>query len=351
MKERIVIICVGYLLDRIIGDPCSLWHPVQGIGKLIEWIEKILWKVFRLSNEKEADKIKKRIAGGFLVILVLGITMGTTVGLLYLVGRFSPQLRLAWECIICYQMIAMKSLKTESMKVYDALMGENPNSRKRGREDVTCDFHKSTDWEKLQAGRKAVSLIVGRDTGNLSEEEVVKATVETIAENTSDGVIAPMFYMCIFGPLGGLFYKVVNTLDSMVAYKNERYIYFGTLAAKMDDILNYVPSRVSALFMLVACSFTDFDGKNAWKIFKRDRYNHASPNSAQTEAVCAGALNIELGGPAYYFGELYEKPAIGDANRKVEAEDIVRANELLYATANVMVVIYIIIAMTIYLRF
>lgn len=327
MKEQIGVICIGYLLDRIIGDPHRLWHPVQGIGKLINWIEKLLWRLLGLSEENEEQKIKKRFAGGLLVFLVLGIVMGITVLLLYLSGIILPQLKFIWKCIICYQMLAVKSLKTESMKVYKALKKEG-----------------------IEAGRKAVSMIVGRDTDSLSQEGVIKATVETIAENTSDGVIAPLFYMCIFGPLGGLFYKTVNTMDSMIGYKNRRYIDFGRVAAKLDDILNYIPARLSALLMLAACSVTGGDKHQAWKIYKRDRYRHLSPNAGQTEAVCAGALNIELAGPACYFGEMYDKPSIGDGNRKVELDDIVRANELMTVSANIMFLIYVIVAMTIYLK-
>ncbi len=350
MKERIVIICIGYLLDRIIGDPHRLWHPVQGIGKLIQWMENGLFWLFSISDKREEDKIKKRIAGGLLVVLVLGMVMGTTIVFLLVLYRICPQLKFVWECIICYQMLAMKSLKSESMRVYDALTGRCVE--KNNMEEASSDDKKTVSSKEacLEAGRQAVSRIVGRDTCRLSEEGVIKATIETIAENTSDGVIAPLFYMCIFGPLGGVFYKAVNTMDSMIGYRNDRYLYFGTAAARLDDILNFMPSRISALLMIIACEITGLDGKNAWKIFKRDRYKHASPNSAQTESACAGALNIELGGPAYYFGELHDKLRIGDANREIKVEDIIRANNLLYASANVMFVLYVVISMTIYLK-
>lgn len=344
MKEHIVIICIGYLLDRILGDPHQLWHPVQGIGKLTEWIEGLLWKVFVLSEEKERDRWKKRIAGGLLVALVIGIVTGTTIGLLYLLDKFCPWLKFALECIICYQMLAMKSLKVESMKVYDALMGKAGKQKENREQEILVEE------ERLNNARQAVSMIVGRDTKHLTKEGIIKATVETVAENTSDGVVAPLFYMCIFGPIGGLVYKTVNTMDSMIGYKNDRYKYFGTVAARLDDIFNFIPSRLSALLMIMACSVTGQDRKNAWRIFKRDRHNHTSPNAAQTEAVCAGALNIELAGPAYYFGRLHEKPTIGDAKRQIEEEDIVRANTLMSTTANMMFVMYIMIAMAIYLK-
>lgn len=315
MPRHISILCIGFLLDLLFGDPHFLWHPVQGIGKLIEWTETGLFSLLHIQEEREADKRKKRFAGAVLVLVVLLLSVGITAVLLYLTGVFYPWLKLIIECIICYQMLAMKSLRVESMKVYDALKEEG-----------------------LENARYAVSMIVGRDTENLSQEGVIRAAVETVAENTSDGVIAPLFYMLLFGPLGGVFYKTVNTMDSMIAYKNDRYCYFGTVAARLDDIFNFLPARISALSMIVAAFFLGLDGKNAWYIFKRDRYNHKSPNSAQTEAVCAGALNVQLAGDAYYFGELTKKPTIGDANRSVEPEDIRRANQLLYGASILILV-------------
>lgn len=332
MKERIVVICIGFLLDRIFGDPHNIWHPVQGIGKLISLTERFLRKIFGLSMEREMDKGKKRIAGGILVVFVIAVVMGIVGGILFISGKYCPWLKYGIETILCYQMLALKSLKTESMKVYDCLTKEGTNQ------------------DKLERGRKAVAMIVGRDTEHLSQEQVVKATVETIAENTSDGVIAPLFYMCLFGPLGALFYKTVNTMDSMIAYKNDRYCYFGTVAAKLDDILNWIPARLSALFMLIACGVAGYDKENAWNIFKRDRYQHASPNSAQTESVCAGALGLRLAGPTAYFGVMYQKPYIGDAKRTAETEDIRRANHLLEITANLFFVFCIVILMIVYIK-
>ena len=231
-------------------------------------------------------------------------------GILYLAYHISFYLGLAVESFMCYQILATKSLKVESDRVYQEIQ--------------TGDIARA---------RKAVSMIVGRDTQNLTIEGVTKAAVETVAENTSDGVIAPLFYMVIGGALLGFGYKAVNTMDSMVGYKNEKYINFGRYAAKLDDIVNYIPARISAWLMIAAAYLDRFDGKNAKKIFLRDRYNHASPNSAQTEAVMAGALNVQLAGNAYYFGKLYEKPTIGDANREIEYEDIKHANTLLYISA------------------
>ena len=195
----------------------------------------------------------------------------------------------------------------------------------------------------LEEARKAVSMIVGRDTAALTEEGVTKAAVETVAENASDGVIAPMLYMAIGGAPLMFLYKGINTMDSMLGYKNDRYLYFGRCAAKLDDAANYLPSRISGGLMVLAAYFSGFDGWNAWKIFRRDNRNHASPNSAQTESVMAGALDVQLAGNAYYFGKLYEKPTIGDPIRLIEQEDIRRANRLLYATAITGVVLFLLI--------
>lgn len=310
MAERIIVLCIGFILDIIIGDPYWLWHPVRGIGKVIELSEKILIKVFSIKEGRENDTGKKIIAGGIMAIAVIFVSVAVPFVILYLAEKINTYLKIVVECIMCYEMLAMKSLKIESMKVYNALKGGS-----------------------VENARSAVSMIVGRDTKRLDEEGIIKAAVETVAENTSDGVIAPLIYMMLFGPLGGFFYKAVNTMDSMVGYKNDRYYYFGRVAAKLDDILNYIPSRISAIFMIIAAFILKMDYKNALYIFKRDRYNHASPNSAQTEAVCAGALSVQLAGDAYYFGKLYKKPTIGDYKRSVEAEDIKRVNYLLYGTS------------------
>lgn len=310
MERRIFILCVGCLLDLLFGDPHFLWHPVRGIGKVIELTEKGLRKLLKISPEPEADCAKKRAAGGLLVLVVLGVTLGVTAGVLVLAGLLHPYVRLGLECILCYQMLAMKSLKAESMKVYHAL--------------------KTGD---MQASRYAVSMIVGRDTETLDEAGVTRAAVETVAENTSDGVIAPLLYIMCFGVLGGVLYKAVNTMDSMVGYQNDKYRYLGTAAAKLDDVCNFLPARIAALFMILAAFLLGMDGKGSARIWKRDRYCHASPNSAQTESVCAGALRVRLAGDAWYFGVLHKKPFIGDDLRPVEPEDIRRANRLLYMTS------------------
>ena len=301
MAQSLAALCIGFILDFILGDPHSFWHPVQGIGSLITGTEKALRKVF--PDKKSA----LQIAGLFLVIFVVSISVLFAGLLLWIAERIHPALGFGLSCILCWQMLAAKSLKTESMKVYTAL-----------------------EKEGLETGRRAVSMIVGRDTKSLSEEGVIKAAVETVAENTSDGVTAPLFYMMLVGPLGGVFYKAINTMDSMIGYRNEKYRWLGTCAARLDDIANFIPARISALFMTAAAFVLGFDGKGAWKISRRDRHNHKSPNAAQTEAVMAGALQVQLAGDAWYFGELYKKPTIGDPIRPVRREDIRAACRLEY---------------------
>lgn len=297
--------CVtGGVLDLLFGDPVWLYHPVRLIGTLISRLET--W-ARRLCGERKNGLLA---AGIFLWTIVIVISVGVPWLILLLAGRIHPFLRFILESFWCYQLLAAKSLKTESMKVYQAL-----------------------EKQDLPEARKAVSMIVGRDTQRLDEIGVAKAAVETVAENTTDGVIAPLIFLFLGGAPLGFFYKAVNTMDSMLGYKEERYLYLGRCAAKMDDLINYIPARITALLMIAAAWMQHLDGKNAWHIYKRDKRKHASPNAAQTEAVCAGALQIQLAGDAYYFGELYHKEYIGDALRPVEAEDIVRGNRLMYGTA------------------
>ena len=307
-------ILAGFIMDLLIGDPHWIYHPVRLIGKLITFLEDMLRKTFPKTKDGE------RKSGFVLVVLVCGISVFTVWGLMKLAYYLNFWCGFLLEVIMCYQLFAVRSLKDESMKVYKELAKQD-----------------------LVASRKAVSMIVGRDTENLTIEGVTKATVETIAENTSDGTLAPMFYMFIGGPVLGWFYKAVNTMDSMVGYKNEKYLNFGRYAAKFDDVMNFIPARLCGWLMILASMFLKMDWKNAKKIFVRDRFNHASPNSAQTEAVMAGALRIQLAGDAWYFGKRYEKPIIGDALRPVEIEDIPRANRLLYATAIVSLIIFSVI--------
>ena len=311
IKWTALALVLGFFIDLLVGDPRWLYHPVRIIGHGISFLEKNLRKCF-----PDTEKGQQR-AGFVLVLLICVGSAGIPFGILYLAYKIHVVLGVCLETVMCYQMLAVKSLKDESMRVFEEL--------KKG---------------DLEGARYAVSMIVGRDTKALDEAGVTKAAVETVAENTSDGIIAPLFYMAIGGPVLMFFYKGVNTMDSMVGYKNEKYLNFGRYAAKFDDIMNYIPARISAWLMIAASYVCGFDGKNAAKIYKRDRYNHASPNSAQTEAVMAGALDIQLAGNAYYFGKLYEKPTIGDNIRPVESQDIKRANRLLYVSAAMAVALF-----------
>ncbi len=315
MKKNVIVMLSGFCLDMLFGDPSNNVHPVCGIGFLISKTERIL------RNHFDKTKKEEKKAGMFLVTIVLTITLSITALLLFLMKSLGKWAVFFMETVLCWYMLAMKSLKKESMSVYAEL--------KKG---------------DLKSARKAVSRIVGRDTQNLTKEGVIKATVETVAENTSDGVIAPLFYMTFFGALGGVFYKTVNTMDSMIAYKNEKYIYFGRWAAILDDIVNYIPARLSAIFMCCAATLLRYDSKNSFKIWIRDKTKHTSPNSAQTEAACAGALGIQLAGDAWYFGKKYKKPFIGDKKRNIEIEDIKRANKLLYGTSVIAITIFSIFA-------
>lgn len=301
----------GFLLDFIFGDPVWLYHPVRVIGNFISFGEKTLRKIFRKTPGGELA------AGAVLWFLTAGLSFLIPFAVLAGAQMLHPVLRFLIESFWCYQILAARCLVNESGKVYDRL--------------------KEND---LPGARKAVSMIVGRDTENLTVEGVTKAAVETVAENTSDGVTAPLLFLILGGAPLGFLYKAVNTMDSMLGYKNEKYLYFGRFPARMDDVFNYIPSRTTALLMTAAAFLTGMDGKNAWKIYLRDRRKHASPNAAQTEAVCAGALRVRLAGDAVYFGRLYKKEYLGDSLRPIEAEDIRRAGRLMYVTAVLMLLIF-----------
>ena len=302
---RIILLMLGgFILDGIFGDPAWLVHPVVIMGKAITALEKFLRK--RLPNTPEGERLGGRI-------LAMALPVGTlliTGGVCWLFYRISPILGFAIELLWCAQALAAKGLAQESTNVY--------------RELVKGD---------LPASRRAVSRIVGRDTAELTREGVTKAAVETVAENASDGVIAPLFYMMLGGAPLALVYKAINTMDSMVGYKNEKYLNFGRAAAKLDDAANYLPSRTAALLWIASAALTGNDAKSAWRIWRRDRRKHASPNSAQTESACAGALNVQLAGPATYFGKYCDKPTIGDAVRAIEPGDILRANKMMYTAS------------------
>ena len=304
MKWSLFALLIGFGIDLLIGDPHSIPHPVVGIGKLISFLEKGLRQMFPKTDGGEIA------AGGVLWVLVVVICTALPAGILYLCHRISPWLRLTGESIMCWQILATKALKDESMKVYTAL--------------------ESGDLEK---SRHAVSMIVGRDTARLDDAGVTRAAVETVAENTSDGVVAPMLFLALGGAPLGFFYKAVNTMDSMLGYVEPPYKNIGLVPAKMDDLANFIPSRLSALLMIAAGFLLGLDGKNGWRIFRRDRFNHASPNSAQTESVCAGLLGVRLAGDAWYHGVLHRKQYIGDGNREITHRDIPLTCRLMYLTA------------------
>lgn len=312
MCYHIFAFIAGFLLDLLIGDPHFIPHPVRLIGSLISFLDKRLNCDAKYNiSEKKLNLIKYK-RGMLLVFAVIFATF--TMSVIIIVAAYSINLYagVIAEAVMTWQILATKCLRVESMRVYDALRTDG-----------------------VDAGRRAVSMIVGRDTSVLDAAGVTRAAVETIAENTSDGVIAPMLYTAIGGPVLGFVYKAVNTMDSMIGYKNDKYMYFGRFAARLDDVVNFIPARISAYMMIVAAFIggRQFDGQNAYRIFKRDRFNHASPNSAQTESVCAGALRVQLAGDAVYFGKLVKKKYIGDGLREIEYEDIKRANRLMYITA------------------
>lgn len=315
MKYHMIAFAAGFLLDLLIGDPYCFPHPIRWIGNLIAKMEAVLRKKTQ-ENNRELQQ------GVWMVATIVGITVIISAAVLIIAYQIHPYLGVVVELVMTYQILATKCLKKESMKVYERLRAED-----------------------VEGARKAVSMIVGRDTNVLSEEGIAKAAIETVAENTSDGVIAPMLYTALGGPVLGWMYKAINTMDSMIGYKNEKYLYFGRAAAKLDDVVNYLPSRISAYLMILAAGLSgkSYSAKRALKIYRRDCRKHASPNSAQTEAACAGALGIRLAGDASYFGKIVKKPYIGDADRAVEYDDIRRANHLLYVTAIICEILCLIV--------
>lgn len=315
--KLICAMILGFVIDLIIGDPHGIIHPVQIIGWFIDKIKRGMqhmlygcsWQEVK-ERQLERKETAELLCGYVLTFIIVVGTFVVITAILYIAGWIHPWLRFALETFFIYQILATKSLKKESMKVYYKL--------KEG---------------DLMGARKEISYLVGRDTQELDESEIAKADVETIAENTADGIIAPMCFIALGGAPLGFAYKAVNTLDSMVAYRNDELIHIGHASAKLDDICNFIPARLAAFMMMAAAAILRLNVKGAIKIFKRDRFAHLSPNSAQTEAVAAGALNIQLGGTHNYFGKPVEKPTIGDDIRPVEYEDIKRTNQLLYVSA------------------
>ena len=305
IRYRLISILIGSGLDCLIGDPQWMPHPVRLMGALISALDK-LW------NRKEDSPLVLRIKGFVLAVFVVSAALRITWGLLRVLYGWRLAAGVAAESILCCYALAARNLRDSSMEVYKALT-ENGGD--------------------LLKARRAVSMIVGRDTENLDQKGVIRAAVETVAENTADGVIAPLFFLALGGAVGGMAYKAINTMDSMLGYKNERYQYFGTAAARLDDAAGFIPARLSGLLLVAAAGLTGMDAANAWRIFCRDRYAHKSPNSAQSESAVAGALGVQLAGDAVYGGQVVHKPFIGDPLREIEAEDIRRANKLMYAAS------------------
>lgn len=297
----------AFILDQIFGDPRNFPHPVVIIGKLISAMERFTRKVFPKTN------IGELAAGAFTWVIVATVSFAVPFIALVLLAKVNVWAAFALNTFWSYQIFASKSLKEQSMLVYRYLEAEDlPNSR------------------------KYLSWIVGRDTSELDPEEITKAVVETVAENTSDGVTAPMLYMMILGAPLGMLYKAINTMDSMLGYKNDRYMYFGRIPAKIDDVANFIPARITGLLMCLTASLIGLDGRNAYRIYKRDRLKHLSPNSGHLEAACAGAMHIMLGGDSFYFGKLVEKASLGDPDREVRITDIPLSIKMMYASSLAM---------------
>ena len=313
--NHFLALLLGFCVDLIVGDPRWLPHPVQGMGWLIQKLEPPLRRAFPKTERGELH------AGICLVLLVVGLTGLATGLVLWGAGLVHPLLQALLEVVVCWQILAAKSLRTETMKVVHAL-----------------------EQGTLEDGRRAVGMVVGRDTDQLTEEEVLAADVETVAENAADGILAPLLWAAVLGPVGGMCYKAVNTMDSMVGYQNDKYLYFGRAAALLDDVCNFLPARIAGLLMCLA-AYLGFDGRNAFRIFFRDRKNHKSPNSAHTEAACAGALGLRLGGTHLYFGKPVEKPTIGDPVRPICRADVKRANDLALMTAVLAMVLFDVVPM------
>ncbi len=304
-------LAAGFIIDAAVGDPRRLPHPVVLMGRLITLLEKPLRRAFPGTARGE------NAAGGALWLIVCALSFLIPAALLMLCYHISRWMGFAVESIMCWQCIAARSLCRESMNVKAAL-----------------------DSGDVPASRRAVSMIVGRDTDALDDHGVARAAVETVAENASDGVIAPLLFLAIGGGPLGMLYKAVNTMDSMLGYVEEPYKNFGLVPAKADDVFNFVPARLSALFLLLAGGILGFDMKNGLRIFRRDRYRHASPNSAQTESVMAGLLGLRLAGDAWYHGALHKKEFIGDPVREIEHDDIRRANVIMYAAAILSLLVF-----------
>lgn len=302
---------IAYGMDLIFGDPEFLYHPVRAIGKLIKFLEDRLY-----------DLENKRIAGGILVLITLVVT--------FMVSYFFAMFKIT-EIYFLYTTLATKCLGDEGLKVYKILK-----------------------LKDIERAKKELSYLVSRDTGEMEEGQIIRSVIETIAENSVDGVLAPMFFavigsLCTWHGISlalpfAMTYKAINTIDSMIGYKNDRYMDFGTIGAKIDDMANFIPARLSGIFIVIGAYICKYNYRGAFKIYKRDRLNHGSPNSGHPEACFAGALGLQFGGKTKYFGKLYDKPTIGDKKKDFSLRDILKARKLLYSTSFAGLVIFIILS-------
>ena len=304
----VIKIWIAYILDLVFGDPQNIIHPVQIIGKMISLGEKILLK------EKSGSRYKF-FAGIILNIFVVSITYGLTC-LIYKSSKISGVFTLI-EIYLMYTVFSVNSLAREGNRVYNILKEGN-----------------------IEKARKDLSYLVSRDTETMDEKMIIRSTMETISENTVDGIVAPMFYMFLGGLPLAMTYKAINTFDSMVGYKNERYMDFGKFSAKIDDVANFIPARITGVLIVAASMILRYNYKNSLKMFIRDRKNHSSPNSAHAEASVAGALGVQFGGRVSYFGKEVDKPVIGDKIKDFELEDIKKNIKIMYITSFLSLAIF-----------
>ena len=309
----VIKIWIAYVLDLIFGDPQNIIHPVQVIGKMISSGEKYL-----LGKRHESDRKYKFFAGMILNITVISVTYAVTY-LIYKSSENSIIFTVA-EIYLMYTIFSINSLAREGNRVYNILKEGN-----------------------IERARKDLSYLVSRDTGTMDEKMIIRSTMETISENTVDGIVAPMLYMFLGGLPLSITYKAINTFDSMVGYKNEKYMDFGKFSAKLDDVANFIPARITGILIVIASMILGYDYKNSLKIFIRDRKNHSSPNSGHAEAGVAGALGVQFGGRVSYFGKEVDKPVIGDKIKDFELEDIKKNIKIMYAASFLSLVVFSVI--------
>ena len=311
----VIKIWIAYVLDLIFGDPQNIIHPVQIIGRMINIGENSL-----LGKKYKSDRKYKFFAGMILNITVISLTYGIT----YLIDKSSESsiIFTVAEIYLMYTVFSINSLAREGNRVYNILKEGN-----------------------IERARKDLSYLVSRDTETMDEKMIIRSTMETISENTVDGIVAPMLYMFLGGLPLSMTYKAINTFDSMVGYKNEKYMDFGKFSAKLDDVANFIPARITGILIVIASMILGYDYKNSLKIFIRDRKNHSSPNSGHAEAGVAGALGVQFGGRISYFGKEVDKPVIGDKIKDFELDDIKKNIKIMYAASFLSLVMFSVISL------